>query len=72
MGEQNLYNFTLILYKGPTKLESKSLVYGIRTLGMELSRDIFQILVNGYPIYCKGSNYVPMDMFYPRLTNEYF
>lgn len=25
--------------------------------------------MNGYPVYAKGANYVPADMFYPRLTN---
>lgn len=28
------------------------------------------MIVNGYPIYAKGANYVPLDMFYPRLTNK--
>ncbi len=28
--------------------------------------------INGYPIYCKGANYLPMDVFHPRLTNKYF
>lgn len=23
-------------------------------------------------MYCKGANYVPPDMFYPRLTNDKF
>ena len=27
-------------------------------------------MVNGYPIDAKGANYVPMDIFYPRLTNK--
>ena len=25
--------------------------------------------INGHYVYCKGANYVPPDMFYPRLTN---
>jgi len=29
-------------------------------------------MVNGYMVYCKGANYVPPDMFYPRLSNPAF
>lgn len=25
--------------------------------------------MNGYAVYCKGANYVPMDMFYPRIND---
>ena len=32
----------------------------------------FEVIVNGYPVYCKGANYVPPDMFYPRLENPAF
>ena len=27
-------------------------------------------MINGYKVYCKGANYVPPDMLYPRLTNN--
>ena len=30
------------------------------------------MLINGSPVYAKGSNYVPLDMLYPRTTNKYF
>jgi len=30
------------------------------------------VVVNGYPVYCKGANYVPLDMFHPRITNKDF
>ncbi len=32
----------------------------------------FKIVINGYPIYGKGANYVPPDMMYPRLINKDF
>jgi hypothetical protein len=29
-------------------------------------------MINGYKINCKGANYVPMDMLYPRLMNPFY
>lgn len=45
------------------------MVYGIRTAKLNDEGAKFQIVVNGHPIYCKGANYVPPDMMYPRIIN---
>jgi beta-mannosidase len=37
---------------------------------LDLKDKKFEVKVNGYSVYCKGANYVPLDMFYPRLTNK--
>ena len=44
--------------------------YGIRHVELDLSNKGFTVKINGYSIYSKGANYVPPDMFYPRLTNK--
>ena len=36
---------------------------------LNLENKQFQVKINGYAVYCKGGNYVPPDMLYPRLTN---
>lgn len=48
------------------------MLYGIRTVRLNSEGTNFQVIVNGYPIYCKGANYVPPDMMYPRLINPDF
>jgi beta-mannosidase len=47
-------------------------VYGLRTVKLNQEGTNFQLIINGYPIYCKGANYVPPDMMYPRLINPDF
>ena len=56
--------------RGEEVVEVKRIPYGIRTVKLNLENKQFQVIVNGYPVYCKGSNYVPPDMLYPRLTNK--
>ena len=56
--------------KEETVLEEKKIPFGIKTVELNLEDKKFQVIVNGYPIYCKGANYVPPDMFYPRITNK--
>jgi beta-mannosidase len=48
-------------------IDSKLIPFGIRTVELDLKDKAMTVKVNGYPVYCKGANYVPADMFYPRL-----
>lgn len=48
------------------------MVYGIRTVKLDETGNSFKIVLNGYPIYCKGANYVPPDMMYSRTINPNF
>lgn len=52
-------------------VDEKKTLFGIRTVKLDNSHNKFTVVVNGYNIYCKGSNYVPMDMFYPRTPFEH-
>lgn len=51
-------------------IDEKTTIFGIKTVQLDQSNNRFTVKVNGYPIYCKGANYVPMDMFYPRTNNQ--
>lgn len=50
-------------------MDIKTITYGIRTVQLDRSNNKFTVIINGYKIYCKGANYVPTDMFYPRTIN---
>lgn len=51
-------------------VDFRNIPYGIRSVKLDQKDKKFTVVVNGYPVYAKGANYVPMDMFYPRLTNK--
>lgn len=48
-------------------IHSKNISYGIRTVRLDQTSGSFTLIVNGYKVYCKGANYVPLDMLYPRV-----
>lgn len=72
IGEPYIYDFKVqLLKKSPITLVDERLIpFGIRTVSLDLENKKFEVKVNGYSVYCKGSNYVPIDMFYPRSTNS--
>ena len=49
------------------KIEEKLIPFGIKTVELNLKDRKFEVKINGYPVYCKGANYVPPDMLYPKL-----
>lgn len=72
-GEQNLYDITVTLFKGETKLDEHKTRIGIRTA--ELIRTSttnmdgdgeFCFKVNGRKIFCMGTNWVPVDALHSR------
>lgn len=56
------------------KVYSKDVHYGIRTIELVNEKDSigtsFYFKVNGKPIFMKGANYIPQDLFLPRVTNQ--
>ena len=62
-GEANIYNIKLTLLSQDVILAEKELNIGIRTA--ELVKP-FMFKINGQPIMCKGSNWVPLDPFHSR------
>lgn len=73
MGEPNLYKFDCFLtYKDKT-LDYKRVSTGIRTIELVNKSDSigesFQFELNGYPIFAKGANYIPIA-FFPASAKE--
>lgn len=73
LGEAHLYNISGELEIGGSKTAEKTRV-GIRTLELVREKDSigtsFYFKLNGHPVFMKGANYIPNDMFLPRVTEE--
>lgn len=69
LGDQFVYEFKVSLIDKNDQVDEKKVVFGVRSVELDLANKKFTVKVNGYPVYCKGANYVPPDMLYPRLTN---
>ena len=73
MGNQNLYEIKLkISYKNYFSEVSKSI--GLRTIELITEKDSigdnFLFKVNGIPTFMKGVNYIPQDIFLPRVQKS--
>ena len=76
LGEPYLYNFTARLLDGGSVLYSRTDRVGIRNIELERKSDAqgcsFRFLLNGVPVFMKGANYIPNDIFLPRVgRSEY-
>ncbi|MEN8116960.1 MAG: glycoside hydrolase family 2 protein [Bacteroidota bacterium] len=73
LGEQQLYNLTGVLDKKGRKCTKEERI-GIRTLELVRDKDddgtSFYFKLNGHPVFMKGANYIPNDVFLPRVTEE--
>ena len=77
-GEQPLYRVRLSLWRGDALLCERWDTLGVRTLRVERTvvttpekPGRFRFYVNGEPILCKGSNWVPLDAFHSRDAARY-
>mgnify|MGYP002639465593 CR=1 FL=1 len=72
-GDQKLYNYTLKVSSDGFQWE-KDFKLGFRNIELERKADSigesFQFVVNGIPIYAKGANYIPQDIFPDRVSEE--
>ncbi len=72
LGEPFLYHQNTKLLKGIEKIDERSSHYGIRTIELVNEPDSlgtsFYFKLNDKPVFMKGANYVPQDMFLPRVS----
>jgi beta-mannosidase len=73
LGEAHLYNITGELEMGKRKISEETRI-GIRTLELVREKDeygtSFYFKLNGHPVFMKGANIIPNDMFLPRVTEK--
>lgn len=76
LGEQKLYPLEFELESGETTLDEQQVNYGIREIDLIRKPDedgngeSFYFEVNGRPVFAKGANYIPNDIFLPRVSAE--
>ena len=76
LGEPFLYDIQIKLIHKGNVLETHSKKLGIRSIELVTEKDSigesFYFKLNGKPVYMKGSNYVPQQMFQPKVNrNKY-
>jgi beta-mannosidase len=76
LGKQNLYSFKVELVDKKEVLETKEVKTGLRTVKLIQQPDpdgkgkSFYFEVNGKPVFAKGANYIPNDVFLTRVTPD--
>jgi beta-mannosidase len=72
MGEPHLYDFSFDVKRNVTILEKADVRMGIRTIELVTEKDAkgesFYFKLNGKPVFSKGANYIPQDIFQDRVT----
>lgn len=73
LGEAHLYLLTGKLTVGKRSVAANTKI-GVRTLELVREKDeqgtSFYFKLNGVPVFMKGANYIPNDVFLPRVTAE--
>jgi beta-mannosidase len=73
-GAQSLYNVEISLVDNDRILDLNNYRVGLRTIILKQEDDefgkSFQFIVNGVPIFAKGSNWIPADTFLTRFSDE--
>ena len=77
LGEQNLYDVKVELIDENSKvIDGKNTRLGLRTLILDRHEDkwgeSFQFVVNGVPFFAKGANWIPIDTFVTRGSDEFY
>lgn len=74
-GAQPLYHVFASLHQGDNLLDQRHYQLGLRTIELRQEEDqwgrSFEFMVNGIPIFAKGSNWIPADSFPTRITDSF-
>lgn len=74
-GAQPLYRASVELHQADILLDQREYQLGLRTLELRQQPDewgrSFTFVVNGLPIFAKGSNWIPADSFPTRISDAY-
>jgi beta-mannosidase len=74
-GAQPLYRASVELHQSDLLLDQRDYQLGLRTLELRQQPDewgrSFTFVVNGLPIFAKGSNWIPADSFPTRISDAY-
>ncbi len=72
LGGQPLYRIEVVLSAASGELDRRAYQLGLRTLELRRKPDqwgeSFTFVVNGVPVFAKGSNWIPADSFPSRVT----
>ncbi len=75
MGEPHLYDFSVEIKGGGHLIEKYDTRMGIRTIELVTQTDkdgeSFYFKLNGVPVFAKGANYIPQDVFQDRVTADH-
>lgn len=75
-GRQDLYTLSASLSSDDATNHAAPVPFGIRTLELQMEKDewgrSFRFVVNGQPIFCKGSNWVPPHPCPPLAPDDHY
>ena len=76
VGEPYLYNKTLSISLAKDTVISQDIRFGVRTVELVNEPDSigtsFYFKINGDPIFAKGANYIPQDIFLTRVKDQQY
>lgn len=76
LGDPHLYHFSLAIYEKDKKLAEKDVSIGLRKIELVTTPDTnktgesFFFTLNTVPVFIKGANYVPADIFASQIKKE--
>ena len=74
MGQPYLYRFSVILKNSGDVIDSIGINTGLRNIELVNAKDSagtsFYFKVNGKPLFVKGANYIPQNIFLPEVTRS--